>query len=876
MKGLFFAFLFLPSIAFAQTSIPTIDQWKFDGTNITQRTDSRPIKITGLSTGLCLTLNGSSILTTTSCGSGGSGSGAATSSFSATYPLKLTLSTSAINYSLLDLATTTASCSGTVSCTAFTIIGSSPVTITGSGSSGSGNIATSGPDTKGKLVYFTSTNATPATVAGTATSTLTPSSPLTGSFVQIGSSGALGVQAASASQNGYLAAIDYSLLHTSTTTFSSPLSYAVSTNAVTCPTCRTSADTLLQVLTAGNDGGGLNISDVGSVSGTVINATSTSGTSTITNALQIGSLLSQTNMVQVNCTGNFPASVTTGGCANITDSGTGPALIVNVTGTGANGRGASFDCTSASFGDNCVNIQSPETGSSILNIQGAPNGLGIVKVGSNGVGTTNSSVMSLDAHTSGFQGMALFLKCSGQATSTEPCWQTLDASANTIFVAMNSGNFGIATSAPGTLLSISSNINFTNATSTFANGGINLLNGCFAVNGTCIGGSSGGSGIGTVATSGLETAGQIAVWGTSSGYPAKLYSVATSTPTATAPITYSGTFGSFVGGTGGTFGCTTASAGVTGCLSGADWSTFNNKQTALSGGVNGMMTAWSGTGSLIATSTVLGGSFIATSTTATSTIAYGLDMNTSGGCIAQNGTCLDSKYDNQNAVPIGTTYPAAYIQSASSGFVTLYTAPAGRRAIIRGVLDYNPTAGNINLQMNIVLNGSHQLVGTITTSPGAASNSPSPFSAISPITLEPGESLSASTSASGLNISSAITEYPASVPAFTASSTVSANILTNLYTVPVGKTATRMSLSPLQSDNQTGCFNGSASSMTFSVYITPNGGTPYQAIATSSAISANNAGSVNATFSTLGSGDAIGVMTTQSTVWCWMNVIQSS
>lgn len=56
----------------------------------------------------------------------------------------------------------------------------------------------------------------------------------------------------------------------------------------------------------------------------------------------------------------------------------------------------------------------------------------------------------------------------------------------------------------------------------------------------------------------------------------------TSTPTVTAPITYSGTLGQFLGGVSGAFACTNASAGVTGCLTGTDWSTFNAKQTAIS------------------------------------------------------------------------------------------------------------------------------------------------------------------------------------------------------------------------------------------------------------------------------------------------------
>lgn len=66
-------------------------------------------------------------------------------------------------------------------------------------------------------------------------------------------------------------------------------------------------------------------------------------------------------------------------------------------------------------------------------------------------------------------------------------------------------NVGISTTTPGSLLSLgvsgnASGINFSLATSTFENaGGINLTTGCFAINGTCIGGS-GGSGTVTSVT----------------------------------------------------------------------------------------------------------------------------------------------------------------------------------------------------------------------------------------------------------------------------------------------------------------------------------------------------------------------------------------
>ncbi len=56
-----------------------------------------------------------------------------------------------------------------------------------------------------------------------------------------------------------------------------------------------------------------------------------------------------------------------------------------------------------------------------------------------------------------------------------------------------SGNVGIGTTTPGSILSINGVANWTGATTTYySTGGINLAGGCFAINGTCIGG--GGSG----------------------------------------------------------------------------------------------------------------------------------------------------------------------------------------------------------------------------------------------------------------------------------------------------------------------------------------------------------------------------------------------
>ncbi len=146
------------------------------------------------SSGNCIVTDISGNLSTATCGSGGSSSSSfGTTSLSALWPIIYTQSSSLAQFSFGGLSTTSAA-----------VIGNIP--------------------------YFSGVN----TFANVATSTLSASSPLTGSFTYIGSGGSLGIQAASNSQNGYLSAAGFSLLNAASTTFSAPLVYTGSTNAVTC------------------------------------------------------------------------------------------------------------------------------------------------------------------------------------------------------------------------------------------------------------------------------------------------------------------------------------------------------------------------------------------------------------------------------------------------------------------------------------------------------------------------------------------------------------------------------------------------------------------------------------------------------------------
>ncbi len=71
------------------------------------------------------------------------------------------------------------------------------------------------------------------------------------------------------------------------------------------------------------------------------------------------------------------------------------------------------------------------------------------------------------------------------ATTTVAGTSTTTISALTIMGA--TGNIGIGTTTPGSLLSVQGIANFTTATSTFqSTGGVNLTSGCFAIGGTCL------------------------------------------------------------------------------------------------------------------------------------------------------------------------------------------------------------------------------------------------------------------------------------------------------------------------------------------------------------------------------------------------------
>lgn len=277
----------------------------------------------------------------------------------------------------------------------------------------------------------------------------------------------------------------------------------------------------------------------------VLMATSTA-TSTFAGPVQIGGGSLQDNLLQLNCNQTYSNSASTGGCVNINNTNNGREGLVLYEGTGANlappylfrEQNASTTLTSQMF--TIVNA-STQAASTDIQLEGA----GYAALGFQDTtqsNTTGQGKFQLDSHNAVFrmesrnyadnsyQVQALFAPVTNgnqvvfggqgdifsapandaqfnivQSTTTLPYLYvsgttTPTTSQGNILALLENGYLGIGTSTPGTILSIGSttanSINLSNiATSTFGSG-LNLLTGCYAINGTCLSTSSGGNSFG--------------------------------------------------------------------------------------------------------------------------------------------------------------------------------------------------------------------------------------------------------------------------------------------------------------------------------------------------------------------------------------------
>lgn len=186
----------------------------------------------------------------------------------------------------------------------------------------------------------------------------------------------------------------------------------------------------------------------------------------------------------------------------------------------------------------------------------------------------------------------------------------------------------------------------------------------------------------------------------------------------------------------------------------------------------------------------LGDLWLATSSPTTFATSTNIDPNLgyiefpqNGGC---NG-CTDLIFTG------GINLRNARYVSASSTSLTantiqdIYTAPAGRRAVLLSTYSFNATVGTVNFATLAKIGANYyQIVST--TTEGTLSNGV----ASSGFVVEPGATIAVRSDTTGgtqVNIWVSLIEYDASVPLFTASSTAPANATSTLYTVPTGVTA---------------------------------------------------------------------------------------
>lgn len=140
--------LFAATPALAQVSS---NYWKLTAGTIQPNLSSWTLTLPYLPSKNCLGTDSNGLLQTGTCGGSGSSGLATTSPWTVS-----NLAYVVDNGHVSSVATTSASCSGTVSCSSFNVLGSSPITITGV--SGSGTISTSTALVSGQVDFSTGVN----------------------------------------------------------------------------------------------------------------------------------------------------------------------------------------------------------------------------------------------------------------------------------------------------------------------------------------------------------------------------------------------------------------------------------------------------------------------------------------------------------------------------------------------------------------------------------------------------------------------------------------------------------------------------------------------------------------------------------------------
>ena len=376
------------------------------------------------------------------------------------------------------VATSSASCSSGVACSAFTVVGSVSPSITNTGVT---SLAATYPlVTTGSVGALTLSTAISTTTlinagAGIATST-SPGGAIsisnTGVLSAFGRTGAV-VATAGDYTSAQITEVT-NLFFTNARAIASTLTGYVS-GAGTVG----SGDTILQAIQKLNGNIAALVTGVSSVTATNATLTISPTTGAVLAGLNLANPNTFTGLQQFNANASTTQFTSTGATYLATLGGnvgigatSSPSSLLSIQGVANFGVGTSTIYTGLTVGQGTGTIIA--TNGQLVNNQ--PGAAGIVTHS-----TTGNNEAALFAGPSGTS--------VGSISNVDFKIQTNNAEVARF---TTGGFFGISTTTPGSLFSIGGIANFTTATSTFyGTGGHNIIDGCYAINNVCIGGGGG-------------------------------------------------------------------------------------------------------------------------------------------------------------------------------------------------------------------------------------------------------------------------------------------------------------------------------------------------------------------------------------------------
>lgn len=192
-----------------------------------------------------------------------------------------------------------------------------------------------------------------------------------------------------------------------------------------------------------------------------------------------------------------------------------------------------------------------------------------------------------------------------------------------------------------------------------------------------------------------------------------------------------------------------------------------------------------------------------------------LDLSGSAGTVVVNPGVISMT---------GVKYVSGYLGGLASGDNVLYTAPAGKRAIINAFNVYNDTAGSINFYPFLRISGTnYKYSGTLACS----ANSPNGVATAVNIILEPGEGFGINVASTGMNAWARIIEYDNTVPIYAAKKVGSwASGDNTIYTVPTATNAVLIDGvgTIVQNVTSMNYYNSSGGARTVRWFSVPSGG----------------------------------------------------